>query len=52
MKLLYIDAINSGISGDIFLASLLGLVPDSDTLLNELKCLKDYLSGVSKLEME
>ncbi|TFG01984.1 MAG: nickel pincer cofactor biosynthesis protein LarC [Promethearchaeota archaeon] len=52
MKLLYIDAINSGISGDMFLASLLGLVPDSDTLLNELKSLKDYLPGVSKLQIE
>ncbi len=42
---------NSGISGDMLLASLLGLVPDSDVILNELKELKHYLSGVSKLDI-
>lgn len=42
---------NSGISGDMLLASLLGLVPDSDVILNELKGLKKHLSGVSKLDI-
>lgn len=51
MKFLYIDMTNSGISGDMLLASLLGLVPDSDVILNELKELKHYLSGVSKLDI-
>ena len=37
MKCLYIDASNSGISGDMLLASLLGLMPDSEGLLKELK---------------
>ncbi|MFX1409645.1 MAG: nickel pincer cofactor biosynthesis protein LarC [Promethearchaeota archaeon] len=52
MKLLYIDMTNSGISGDMFLASLLGLTPDSDDVLNHLKDLNIYLSGVSKLNIE
>ncbi len=51
MKFLYIDMTNSGISGDMLLASLLGLVPDSDVILNELKGLKKHLSGVSKLDI-
>ncbi len=51
MKLLYIDAINSGISGDMFLASLLGLIEEPNTILDDLKRLVDYLSGVSKLEI-
>jgi len=37
MKNLYIDARNSGISGDMFLASLLGLIDDSDKILSDLK---------------
>ena len=52
MKLLYIDATNSGISGDMFLASLLELVLEPDIVLNELKNLKDYLPDVSKLKIE
>lgn len=52
MKLLYIDTTNSGISGDMFLASLLGLVPDPEIILKELKELKGYLPNVSKLELE
>lgn len=51
MKLLYIDATNSGISGDMFLASLLSLIPNSEDVLTELKELKEELSGVSKLEI-
>ncbi|MHA2130647.1 MAG: nickel pincer cofactor biosynthesis protein LarC, partial [Promethearchaeota archaeon] len=52
MRVLYADLNNSGISGDMFLASLLGLVPEPDKILNELKELKNYLSGVSLLEIE
>ena len=51
MKLLYIDATNSGISGDMFLASLLGLIEGPNKILDDLKRLKDYLSGVSKLDL-
>ena len=51
MKLLYIDAINSGISGDMFLASLLGFIEEPNIILDDLKRLADYLSGVSKLEI-
>ncbi len=51
MKFLYIDMTNSGISGDMLLASLLGLVPDSDVILSDLKGLKKHLSGVSKLDI-
>ncbi|MCK4383898.1 MAG: DUF111 family protein, partial [Candidatus Lokiarchaeota archaeon] len=52
MKSLYIDAINSGISGDMFLASLLGLNDDPNEILSELKELKEYLKGVSNLDLE
>jgi uncharacterized protein (TIGR00299 family) protein len=52
MKCLYIDAVNSGMSGDIFLAALLDLVPNSGEILKELKELKDELSGVSKLNID
>ena len=52
MKIIYLDLNNSGISGDMFLAALLGLVPKPDTVLNELKEIKDYLPGVSKLDIK
>ncbi|MHA1491007.1 MAG: nickel pincer cofactor biosynthesis protein LarC [Promethearchaeota archaeon] len=51
MKSLYIDASNSGISGDMFLASLLGLVSESNNILKEIIELKNYLPGVSKLNI-
>lgn len=43
---------NSGISGDMFLASLLGLVPEDNSILTELEDLQNYLSGVSKLNIK
>ena len=52
MKVLYIDTSNSGISGDMFLASLLGLVSYPDEILNELRDLKNYFPGVTTLEIE
>ncbi len=51
MRVLYLDLNNSGISGDMFLASLLGLVPDYNVILRKLETLKEYLSGVLKLEI-
>ncbi|MBN1802321.1 MAG: nickel pincer cofactor biosynthesis protein LarC [Candidatus Lokiarchaeota archaeon] len=50
--MLYIDAENSGISGDIFLAGLLGLISNPNGLIEELIELKNYLSGISKLEIK
>ena len=52
MKVLYIDSSNSGISGDMFLASLLSLVPHHEKILEDLKELINFISGVSKLEIE
>jgi len=52
MKSLYIDAINSGISGDMFLASLLGLNDEPNEILSDLKELKVHLKGVSILDLE
>ncbi|NVM16590.1 MAG: nickel pincer cofactor biosynthesis protein LarC [Candidatus Lokiarchaeota archaeon] len=52
MKSLYIDATNSGISGDMFLASLLGLNDDPDKVFSDLKELKSYLNGVSDLNLK
>lgn len=51
MRILYFDLNNSGISGDMFLASILGLVPKPEIILEELKKLKEYLPGVSKLNI-
>ncbi len=52
MRVLYLDLDNSGISGDMLLASLLGLVPDRSVILQKLESLKNYLSGVSRLEIK
>lgn len=51
MKILYIDTSNSGISGDMFLASLLDIIPNPKELLDELKLIKNYVKGVKKLEI-
>jgi uncharacterized protein (TIGR00299 family) protein len=52
MKSLYIDTANSGISGDMLLASLLSLISDSSEIIADLKELKHYLKGVSHIELE
>ncbi|MFX1312816.1 MAG: nickel pincer cofactor biosynthesis protein LarC [Promethearchaeota archaeon] len=52
MQIIYLDLINSGISGDMLLAALLGLVPEPNKIIDGLKEIKDYLPGVSKLEIE
>ena len=52
MKILYIDLLNSGISGDMFLAGLLGLIPEPNIILHELRDLKNYLPHVKKLDIE
>ncbi len=52
MRILYIDLNNSGISGDMFLASLLGLVPEPNKILKDLQNIKNFLSNVSKLNIE
>jgi len=51
MKSLYIDATNSGISGDMFLASLLSLNSDPDKIISDLKDIKDYLTDVFDLDL-
>ena len=52
MRTLFLDCVNSGISGDMFLASLLGLLDDSNEVLDILTNLKNYLKGVTKLKIE
>jgi len=52
MIILYLDLNNSGISGDMFLASLLGLVSNPNEILEELTELKNYLPGVLKLNIK
>lgn len=51
MRYIYIDLVNSGISGDMLLAALLGLVPEYNKILKELEKLQNFLPGVSKLEI-
>jgi len=52
MNSLYIDTANSGISGDMLLASLLSLLSDSNEIIADLKELKNFLKGVSHIELE
>ena len=52
MRILYIDLKNSGISGDMLLAALLGFVPEPKNILEYLIKLKDYLSDVSHLMID
>jgi hypothetical protein len=52
MKILFLDCVNSGISGDMFLASLLELIENPNEVLGLLINLNDYLEGVSKLKVE
>ncbi|MFW9897515.1 MAG: nickel insertion protein, partial [Candidatus Thorarchaeota archaeon] len=52
ISIIYLDLNNSGISGDMLLASLLGLVSNPDEILEQLKELKDFLSGVTKLNIK
>jgi hypothetical protein len=52
MKILYIDMINSGISGDLFLGALLGLVDNPNEIVENLRQLNVYFSGVKKLQIE
>jgi uncharacterized protein (TIGR00299 family) protein len=44
--------LNSGISGDMFLAALLGLVSEPKEILHDLKDLTKFLPDVSKFEIE
>ncbi|MFX1418037.1 MAG: nickel pincer cofactor biosynthesis protein LarC [Promethearchaeota archaeon] len=51
MRILYIDLKNSGISGDMFLAGLLGLVPEPNKVILELRNLKNIFPDVSTLNI-
>ncbi|MHA1758320.1 MAG: nickel pincer cofactor biosynthesis protein LarC [Promethearchaeota archaeon] len=52
MKILYIDAENSGISGDMLLSGLLGLVNKPESIILNLEKLGEYLPGVNKLKIK
>ncbi|MFX0011013.1 MAG: nickel pincer cofactor biosynthesis protein LarC [Candidatus Hermodarchaeota archaeon] len=51
MKCLYIDTSNSGIAGDMFLASLLDLVPNPEKILKDIERIKTFLVGVDELSL-
>lgn len=51
MNIFYIDTTSSGISGDMFLSALLGLINSKDKIISELLELKNYLSGVKDLKI-
>lgn len=52
MKTLYFDCVNSGISGDMLLASLMGLIKDPNKIIEFLVDLKKKINDVSLLEIE
>ena len=47
MKLLFIDTTNSGISGDMFLSGLMGLLEETRDIVENLRKLRDYLPKIS-----
>jgi len=49
---MYIDTSNSGISGDMFLAALLGLVSKPEKYIDEFLKIKDYLDGVKEFQVK
>jgi uncharacterized protein (TIGR00299 family) protein len=51
MNCLYIDASNSGIAGDMFLASLLDLIPNPEEILKALERIKTFLVDVKELSL-
>jgi len=46
MKTMFIDTINSGISGDMLLAGLLGLIDNPNEILDELNEISKFISGI------
>jgi uncharacterized protein (TIGR00299 family) protein len=52
MKILHFDCINSGISGDMLLASLMGLIKDPNNVIKFLVDLKKSINDVSQLAIE
>jgi uncharacterized protein (TIGR00299 family) protein len=52
MKILYFDCINSGLSGDMLLASLMGLIKNPNEVKEFLVDLKKNINDVSRLEFE
>ncbi len=52
MNILFIDCSNSGLSGDMFLASLLGLIPNPEGLITQLLHLKNHILGVASLDIK
>ncbi len=52
MKSIYFDLTNSGISGDMLLASLLGLIPNPTQIITNLKDLKKNLKDIFKIELD
>ena len=52
MKILHFDCINSGLSGDMLLATLMGLIKDPNEIIEFLVDLKKNINGVSRLEIE
>ncbi|MFW9876489.1 MAG: nickel pincer cofactor biosynthesis protein LarC [Candidatus Thorarchaeota archaeon] len=52
MRILHIDLQNSGISGDMFLAGLLGLISEPNKVLLELRNLKNFFPDVSTLNIK
>lgn len=51
MKKLYIDTSNSGISGDMFLSALLGLIETPENIIEKLEGLKSLFPDVSTLKI-
>jgi uncharacterized protein (TIGR00299 family) protein len=52
MKTLFIDLTSSGVSGDMLLAGLLGLVEDPDEIIIELNEISRFISGMINFEVK
>ena len=52
MKTLYIDTSNSGMSGDMLLAGLLGLINNTDEIINELNEISKFISGIVNFKIK
>lgn len=52
MKTLYIDTTNSGVSGDMLFAGLLGLIDNPDEIIDEINEISKFISGIINFKVK